>query len=148
MHSLYVDDQTENAKGALSWHIARHMYLHHQRGRVVVITHNATHLRNNVQKQWQKLARHVQYQRAETYNALHIIELSNHVSSMQSLEFSTAEEDALSTDVMFSAPEHLLRNPPACDTMYIASTVPKSTAHQITSWMPRHGLVVMYAPFL
>jgi hypothetical protein len=144
MHSLYVDDQIESAKGALSWQITRCLYLHQYRGKIVIVTNKPAAMLAAVKKQWHKLIRLVQRERSATLDASRIFELTSQITFMQTLGFSVEGTDQ-PTLITFNTPEYLLRYPTDCRTLYITVEIDKETAYLITAFMPRHGLVVLYS---
>jgi len=146
MNSLYIEDNASNNASALSWNIAYHLYARHIYGKAVIVTDTPVALLAAVKKQWNKLIRQVQKERAATLEATKIAELTNQITSMQRLTFSaTATSDVYTADVTFQSPDALQQIPPVCPTMYIATSLSTETAYLITSWLPRHAVVIIYA---
>jgi hypothetical protein len=75
--------------------------------------------------------------------------LASDLARMQTVTFSaTVPEgigDALLAHVTFMDADQCTRFAPICRTMYVTYTFPREQLHMMTSWMPRNGLVVLYA---
>jgi hypothetical protein len=144
MHGLYIEKRSLNGKTALSWDLAHHMYVR-SHGKVAIITDKPVALLAATKKQWFKLIRHVQRERASTLNATRIVELSNQAAYMQSMRFTAKPpEDLLDADVVFATADDFVRVPPVCFTVYVTYSFEREQLHMLTSWMPKNGVVVIY----
>lgn len=124
--------------------IARHLYTRMYYGKVVIVAERPHAVISALRRQWLKLARKVQKERASTLNAQRITELSGIVSWMYNLEFTIHyPPDEYLGDVYIATPEQVLRWPPACRTMYITCNLSTEQLHLITAWMSKGGLVVI-----
>lgn len=123
--------------------LARHLYTRMYYGKVVIVAERPQAIISALRKQWLKLARKVQKERASTLNAQRIVELSGIVGWMYNLEFTLhyPPDDYLG-DVYIVTLVQALRWPPACRTMYITCGLPTEQLHLITAWMPKGSLVV------
>src|SRR5690242_17494607 len=68
--------------------IARHLYTRMWSGKVVIAADKPTAFLPSLRKQWLKLARKAQKERASTLNAARIAELTSIVSYMHNLSFT------------------------------------------------------------
>jgi len=86
MHGLIVE---ENAFGSNpgTKDIARHLFTRMSCGKVVIVADNPLALLGALRRQWLKLARKVQKERASTLNAQRIFELNEMVMKMQGVAF-------------------------------------------------------------
>jgi hypothetical protein len=113
-------------------------------GKVVIVADKPLGIISQLRKQWLKLARKVQKERASTLNAVRIKELSGIVSHMQNLDFTMHyPPDDYPGDVYIATVEEILRWPPVCRTMYVVCNVEREKLYLITAWMPRESLVVI-----
>jgi hypothetical protein len=143
MHGLILEEHSFGANpGAKD--LARHLYTRMYTGKVVIVADKPAHLISTLRKQWLKLARKVQRERAATLNATRLRELSSIVGYMQNLRFTTHyPPDEYLGDVYIATVEQILRWPPTCQTMYITCDLERENLHMITAWMPQGALVVV-----
>jgi hypothetical protein len=145
MHQLFVEERPQSG-GGISGDLAKHLYGRLLRGRVVVVCDNPRALMSAVCKQWLKVCRQVQRERASTLDASKVLELVHMLGRIQGLKFSAKPpSEELEADVSFATIEQLLAWAPTCHTMYVTCEVTTERLHLITAWMPRGGVVVRYA---
>lgn len=125
--------------------IARHMYTRMWSGKIVIATDKPISCLSSLRKQWLRLARKVQSERARTLNASRTAELSSTIARMQSLRFTIKwPPDLELADVYIATIEQLLNWAPECRTLYVTCPIELEHLHMITAWMPKGGLVVVY----
>ncbi len=126
--------------------LARHLYTRITCGKVVIVADNPISLLPALRKQWLKLMRKVQKERASTLNAERIFELNEMVIWMQTLRFTTTwpPDPYKAVDVYIATVDELLRWAPEaeCRTVYVTCGVELEGLYKITAWMRRGGLVV------
>ncbi|SRR6266540_5029956 len=88
MHGLIREEHSFGANPGTK-DLARHLYTRITCGKVVIVANNPNTLLPPLRKQWLKLMRKVQKERASTLNAERIFELNEMVVRMQGLQFST-----------------------------------------------------------
>lgn len=124
--------------------LARHLYTRMSCGKVVIVAENPKTLMSPLRKQWFKLMRKVQRERASTLHASRIIELSSTIARMCGLRFTTQyPPDEHPGDVYLATVDQLLRWAPDCRTMYVTCSIEREQLHLITAWMPQGSLVVI-----
>jgi hypothetical protein len=124
--------------------VARHLLTRMSCGKVVVVASDPVLVLSALHKQWLKLARKVQSERTNTQDATKIHELSETVSRMHNLCFTTNwPQDDFEADVYIVSIEQLLGWPPECSTLYVACHVPKESLYTVSALMPRGALVVL-----
>lgn len=142
MHGLIREEGSFGANPSTK-DLARHLYTRMSCGKVVIVTDKPLPLLSALRKQWLRLARKVQTERAKTLNVTRIYELSHAVSRMHNLRFTVQyPPDEYPSDVYIATLDQLLRWAPECRTMYVTCDVPREQLHLITFWMPTGGLVV------
>ncbi len=147
MHGLIREEGSFGANpGAKD--LAKHLYSRMRSGKVVIVANKPTALICTLRKQWLKLMRHVQKERARTLDASRIQELTSRVAHMQALRFTASwrDEDECFDDpydVYIATVNQLLRWPPDYRTMYVTCDVELEKLHMITAWMPKGSLVVL-----
>ena len=107
MHDLIREASSFGANPSTK-DLARHMYTRMSCGQIVIITNDPNALLSPLRKQWLKLCRKVQRERASTLNALRIRELTESIQRMQGLRFSAKwRDDTYDTaDVYLATTEH------------------------------------------
>lgn len=114
-------------------------------GKVVIVAAKPVSMLSALRKQWLKAERRVWKTRAQALGVSRVWELNAELAFMQHLRFTAKPpDDLLEADITIATVEHLLCVAPICQTMLITCPLAKETAHMITSWMPRGGVVVIY----
>ncbi|HET8671401.1 MAG TPA: hypothetical protein VFM05_12475 [Candidatus Saccharimonadales bacterium] len=143
MHGLIREEGSFGANPGTK-DLAKHLYTRMYYGKIVIVSDKPRSVISALRKQWLKLTRRVQKERASTLNAVRVAELSDIVSYMQKLDFTTHyPPDDYPGDVYIATVEEILRWPPVCRTMYVTCNIETEKLHMITAWMPRGGLVVI-----
>jgi hypothetical protein len=123
--------------------IARHLYTRMSCGKVVIVADKPASVLAALRKQWLKLGRKAQKERASTLNAVKIRELSEIIAHMHTLRFTTKwPQDDYAADVYIAAVDQLLQWAPECRTLYVTCDMGTEELHMITAWMPNGSLVV------
>ena len=144
MHNLSVIQHA--MPKVLSKELAEQLYDTSYYGKAVVVTDKPAALLASTRKQWAIETRKLQHQRASTLDATKILEANRQISWRQALRFSAKPpEDALEAAATFGTAETFVSFPPMCRTIYITYTFSKEQLHMMTSWMPKGGVVVIYA---
>ncbi len=144
MHGLYREHRHAGS-APVSQDLAKHLYTRMMYGKVGIVAERPATMLPALRKQWLKLQRRVRRERSSTLDAARILELSQQLACMQSMTFTAkAPIDEPTADVLVATIDDLLRWPPQCRTMYVTCNVELEKLHLVTSWMPRHSLVVIY----
>jgi len=144
MHGLFIEKyQLEG--GSLSRNLALHICSHSQNGKIAVATDKPETLLPAVRKQWLKLLRQVQNERAGVLNPTRVDMLTQQILWMQGLSFTyTLPDDLLEADVTFATADDFVRTPPICRCVYVTYGFEREKLHMLTAWMPRNSSVVIY----
>jgi hypothetical protein len=115
------------------------------KGTIAIATSHPQALMSSVRKQWLRLIRILQRERASTLNHQRIDDLNKAIHFMQTTSF-TAKDPSYdpSTYVSFATVEQFVAAPPMCATLYIVGPVTKTEQYMLASWMRPGGLVVIY----
>ena len=144
MYQLFIEERPQSG-GGISGDLAKHLYGRLLRGKVVTVCDNPQALMSAVRKQWLKICRQVQRERASTLDATKVLELVDMLGRMEALHFSARPpSEEIEADVSFATVEQLLAWAPMCHTLYVTLEVTSEQLHLITAWMPEGGLVVTY----
>lgn len=144
MYQLFVEERPQSG-GGMSGDLAKHLSGRILRGKVVIVCDNPQALMSAVRKQWLKICRQVQRERASTLDTTKVLELVDMLGRMEALRFSAKPpSEEIEADVSFATVEQLLAWAPMCHTLYVTLEINTEQLHLITAWMPKGGLVVTY----
>lgn len=144
MNGLYIERRTMH-EGSLSRDLAYHLFTRQLPGKIVVIADKPIIMLSVVSKQWQRVIRVAQRERASTLKALRIQELTRSLTHMQRLHMHAHNQPGgVEGGVIFMDIADALQYPPDCKTLYITHRVDDEVFAQITGQMPAGALVVTY----
>jgi len=146
--NLYYEVRTVSAFGPampIASDIARHVQSRQYLGTTIVVCRNPLSMLSATRKQWLRLSRNLQKQRASTLNAEEILRFTHTIMHMQHLQFiAQAPTEKAEGHIFFTTPEELHVLPPGCVSLYI---VAPPRAAQLQTWigsLSADGLVVDY----
>lgn len=147
MAKCYFELRKQSAKGtdSIAADMMRHLHTRQHLGKVVVLCSQPTPLLAASRKQWLKLARTIQNQRASTLNADKILKYTHTITHMQHMRFTAKnpleEPDAnvyfLSEDTCSTMPLH-------CYTLYNGLELNEPVIASIAAQLPADALIVDY----
>jgi len=147
MTKAYFERRVSAARGtdSLAADIMRHMHARQHLGKVVIICDHPIVMLSACRKQWLKLSRTVQKQRAATLNADKILKYTHTITRMQRMHFtskpSLQNPDA---DVFCLAPDQLNTIPPHCLSIYLTTTLTSEQTAQLIQQLTLETLIVDY----
>lgn len=145
MNGLKTEGHILEKGTSLSLDIARRMADRLAYGQVVVVSKQPAALLASTRKQWLRVLRQLENQRASTRDAVKIAALSKKIARMQQTDFvAMSLFESIGTDVIFATAEQLLEFAPMCRTMFVATPTEKEMLYRVTSFMPKDGTVVVY----
>ncbi len=148
MDSLVIIKEHRHTENSGARDIAEHLHNRMYYGKAVIIADRPEVFIGVLRRQWLKLMRRTQIERARTLNAAKIAELDGSVRYMQCLRFTRHyPPDEYPGDVYIVSAEEALVWAPECSTMYIVGKAERHEQYLLTSWMPRGSLVVIYEHF-
>ena len=125
--------------------IMRHLFTRQYVGKALVICDKPGSAISVSRKQWLKIARNLQRNRAGTINADRILTLTSDITHMQHLQFvAKRPEDQPGAHVFFITPEELELLPLNCCTIYIITPISQKHVDIILKQVPADSLVVDY----
>jgi hypothetical protein len=147
MARCYVELRKSAARGtdSIAADVMRHLHARQHLGKAVVITDAKIPILSACRKQWLKLSRTIQKQRASTLNADKILKYTHMITHMQHMRFSakTPMENP-AADVYFLSPAQLAIMPIHCWTVYVLADIPRQAALDMLRLLPSEALVVEY----
>lgn len=131
---------------SLAADLARHLHTRQYLGKVVIVCDNPHSTLSALRKQWLKLTRYMQKQRASTLNADKILKYTHTITHMQHLEFTNkppiSKPDA---DVYIMDSGDLSTIPPSSWSIYVTAKLTQSNAKRLVSQLPGESLITDYA---
>ncbi len=139
MAKCYFELRKQSAKGtdSIAADIMRHLHTRQHLGKVVVMSDQPVALLAAARKQWLKLARTIQKQRASTLNADKILKYTHTITHMQHMRFTTKDalEDA-DADVYFLDKSTCETMPLHCYSIYFTTALDTATVRHILAQLP------------
>ncbi|HEV2403270.1 MAG TPA: hypothetical protein VGS08_03655 [Candidatus Saccharimonadales bacterium] len=148
MAQCYFELRKQSARGSDSIiaDMMRHLHTRQYIGRALVVCDQPTVMLSAARKQWLKLARTIQKQRASTLNADKILKYTHAIVYMQRLRFSSRSPlDDPEGDVCFVTPDQITVTPLQCFTIYLAAPIDREImVTNLIDQLPAEALLVDY----
>ena len=147
MAQCYVELRKSAARGtdSIAADIMRHLYTRHHLGKAVIISEDPLDYLGAARKQWLKLSRALQKERAGTLNADKILKYTHTITRMQHTHFAAKPPlDQPEADVYFVSPADLAVMPLHCYTVYLLTPIDMSRAEHMSEQLPPGALVIDY----
>jgi uracil DNA glycosylase len=143
-----LDIETENraipGRIALSWDLIHHIF-HHRLDEAVVITEKPVALMSASRKQWFKLLRQVQKERASTLDVQRIQELDKTVLFLNSRVFTLKQSQAASQkSIFYRSFEEFVLSPLKCDILYVTHSINTQELEKLTKSISQRGRMILY----
>jgi hypothetical protein len=146
LQGLIIENRTIKEVQPLSKDLARHIQSRYVYGKIAVATNNPVALLSSVRKQWLRLTRLVERERASTLNRVRKAEFDQKLWRMQNVSFTAQDPSADPVAlVSFATVQQFRLFPPMCATLYVVGPIEKIDQYMLTSWMPRNSRVIVYA---
>jgi len=147
MGKCYFEARKSAARGtdSVAADVMRHLHTRQHLGKAVVVCEQPTSMLSASRKQWLKLSRAIQKQRAATLNADKILKFTHTITNMQHMTFSMhmplEKPDA---DVYFLRSDQLDLLPVHCWSVYVLTSLDVHTAENILGQLPSGALLIDY----
>lgn len=146
MSTVYFERRISSARGtdSIAADLMRHFHARQHLGKVTVVCDQPITMLSAARKQWLKLARHAQKQRASTLNADKILKYTHTITRMQNMRFTLKDpREYPEADVFFITPE-MLSTMCVSQTVYITAPVNVAQADVLMGRIADEGLLVDY----
>lgn len=145
MSSHYVEQRSLNGDASLSWDIAHHLYTRQLKGKTIIIAEDPVALLSSVRKQWLKLTRRAQRERASTLDGERISELTQQIAHMQNMKFTAGDPlDRPQADIFIIDQSQHGSLLPYCHTLYRTCPTTRGTQGMFQACLSPQGLEVVY----
>lgn len=146
--AVYFEQRISSARGtdSVAADVMRHLHARQHLGKAIVLCEgNPVVMLSASRKQWLKLARSIQKQRASTLNADKILKFTHTIARMQRMRFTMKHPlERPDADIFFLKPSQLDTIPTNCFTFYLVQHVGAVNAQKIALGMPADSLLVDY----
>lgn len=147
MAARYIELRKSSARGTDSMiaDIMRHLHARQHLGKAAVLTDYPLVMLPVARKQWLKLARYIQKQRASTLNADKILKYTHTITRMQHMQFCDKSPlEKPNADIYFLDAKADLTLPAHCWSVYITADISLSAAQAVIEQLPPTTLLVDY----
>ena len=147
MVSVYFEWRISSARGSesIAADIARHVHTRQHLGKTVVVCEQPVVMLSAVRKQWLKLSRTIQKQRASTLNADKILKYTHTITRMQHMRFTgQLPVENPEADLFFLNPADCSSIPIQTMTLYIMPKITTEEAATILGRLGGESLIVDY----
>lgn len=147
MAKCYFELRKQSARGtdSIAADIMRHLHTRQYLGKSIVVCDQPIALLAASRKQWLKLTRAIQKQRASTLNADKILKYTHTITRMQHLRFSgktpLLEPEA---DVYFLDKQSCQTMPPHCYSIYTTTSLDTPMVADMLEQLPSEALMIDY----
>jgi hypothetical protein len=146
--AVYFEQRISSARGtdSVAADVMRHLHARQHLGKAIVLCDgNPVVMLSAARKQWLKLSRSIQKQRASTLNADKILKFTHTIARMQRMRFTMKHPlERPDADIYFLRPSQLDSIPANCFTFYLVQHVGTVNARKIAEGLPPDSLLVDY----
>jgi hypothetical protein len=147
MAKCFVEIRKTAAKGtdSIAADIMRHLHTRQHLGKAAIICSQPVATLAAARKQWLKLSRAIQKQRASTLNADKILKYTHTIAHMQHMQFTAKSPlENPAADIYFVSPDSITPMPVNCLSTYILDELPLVDAETIIAQLPADALIIDY----
>jgi hypothetical protein len=147
MVTRYVEFRKTAARGSdsIAADVMRHLHTRQHLGKAAIITNQPAVTLAAARKQWLKLTRVLQKQRASTLHADKILKYTHSITHMQHMQFTAKGAfEYPNADVYFMGLDQLYVMPVGCWSVYILHEPPVKDAQAMLYQLPAESLVIDY----
>jgi hypothetical protein len=147
MVRAFFERRVSSARGtdSIAADIMRHVHSRQHLGKIIVICENPVVMLSAARKQWLKLSRTIQKQRASTLNADKILKYTHAIARMQHMHFTMKPPlERPEADIYFLGAEALAAMPGNCYSLYILEPLSAEHVKETVNRIPQDGLVIDY----
>lgn len=147
MSKCYFELRKQSARGtdSIAADMMRHLHARQYLGKAIVVCDQPVALLAASRKQWLKLTRSIQKQRASTLNADKILKYTHTITRMQHLRFSAkAPLEEPEADVYFLNTNACDVMPPHCYSIYATTPISNGIMVDMLEQLPSEALMIDY----
>ena len=148
MATVFFERRISSARGSesVAADIMRHFHARQHLGKATIICDHPLIMLSAARKQWLKLSRHAQKQRASTLNADKILKYTHTITRMQNMRFTMkSARDYPEADVFFVTPEDGNHMVHFNQSAYVIPALTDDGANILIQHMREDGLIIDYS---
>jgi len=146
-HYFELRKQAARGTDSIAADIMRHFHARQHIGKAVVVCSQPVGLMAACRRQWLKMGRMIQRQRASTLNADKILKYTHVITRMQHIRFSSKhplEDQDAAIYFLTEQESNSVTLPPQCLSIYLTIDIPASASDGLQSRLPVDALVIDY----
>lgn len=141
----YLEIRSNIQAASTAADLARHLLPRQHLGKTIIMCDNPLIAISVVRKNWFKLSRTLQRERASTLNAEKILHLTRDITHMQHMEFvAKSYAEYARADVFFITPDELDQLPPRCFNLYLLAAPTSEQLVGAVGQLTTNALVIDY----
>lgn len=147
MAKCFFELRKQSAKGtdSIAADMMRHLHARQHLGKAIIVCDQPIPMLAAARKQWLKLTRTIQRQRASTLNADKILKYTHTITHMQHMRFTHKSPlDDPEADVYFVEPGECDVTPAHCFTIYMMTSLSQEKIRPLIEQIPAEALIVDY----
>jgi hypothetical protein len=145
MNGLKIDERTVTKSLSLSGDIAQTLADRLRYGSVVVVCREPGAMLSSTMKQWHKLLRQIERQRASTIDLEKIRDYMEQLKFLRRMKMATIHDiEDPNVDVGFVSIDAAMLRAPLCHTVIVATPADREALHKITAFIPKGGAAIIY----
>lgn len=147
MATVFFERRISSARGSesVAADIMRHFHARQHLGKAAIICDHPLIMLSAARKQWLKLSRHAQKQRASTLNADKILKYTHTITRMQNMRFTLkSAQEYPEADIFFMVPDDIGRMA-FCQSAYVIPALSDTAANTLVQHMRDDALIVDYS---
>lgn len=140
----FIEERSAVAHGSssLAADVSRHLHARQYLGKAIILCDQPVTMLSAVRKQWLKLARVIQKQRAATLNADKILKYTHAITHMQNMDFTSKSPNERPGADVYVLDNKTDQLPPQCWSAYICAKV--GDGLWLANQMPAEALIIDY----
>lgn len=147
MAKCYFELRKQSARGtdSIAADIMRHFHARQHLGKAVIVCDQPVGVLAAARRQWLKMGRSIQKQRASTLNADKILKYTHTITHMQHIHFSSKTPlEEPEADVYFLTEQQCEIMPVHCYSIYTTTAIGRNTATAMIGQLPADALIIDY----
>lgn len=148
MATVFFERRISSARGSesVAADIMRHFHARQHLGKATIVCDHPLIMLSAARKQWLKLSRHAQKQRASTLNADKILKYTHTITRMQNMRFTMkSARNYPEADVFFVTPQECRLMTHVNQSAYIIPALDDDASDTLIQHMHEDGLIVDYS---
>lgn len=145
MNQLITDERSVSKNLSLSGDVVQCLADRLRYGSVVVVCRNPEAMQASTMRQWYKMLRNVERERASTLDVVKIRDCMRQLKFYRQIRMAAIKDfEDPNVDVGFVSLDLAELRAPICHTVIVATPASREALHKITSFVPKGGKAIIY----